>query len=385
MHRWYRSILFLAIGSCAAVLASSTAALAVCPLQPPPPCGPVGITGRADAPSARCGQEPRRVCENKRGPRGPQGEPGGPGPRGQAGQTGQTGSSGARGATGPRGVEGSNGNTGADGPAGPAGAAGAAGAAGPAGADGAAGPAGQPGAAGETGPQGLQGVRGEVGAAGPEGAPGAAGADGQTGAAGTDGESGAAGETGAAGATGAAGEEGLEGEQGADGIDGTPGADGAAGPAGETGPEGLTGPEGENGLAEYGYVYNTVAETIALGGAVSFGSNGVLSPGIEHVAGSTDTIVTAAGIYEIDFSASTVGPSQLALFVDGIPLTGSTYGSGAGTQQNSGQVLASLPTGAILTLRNHQSSGAVELQPNAGGTEASTNASILITLIDGTP
>lgn len=211
------------------------------------------------------------------------------------------------------------------------------------------------------GPAGLRGVQGEVGAAGPEGAPGA---------------------DGAAGADGEPGERGLEGERGADGIDGAPGADGAAGPIGETGPEG---PEGTNGLAEYGYVYNTDLETIALGGAVSFGFNGVLSPGIEHVAGSTDIVVTTAGIYEIDFSTSTVGPSQLTLFVDGVPISGSTYGSGAGTQQNAGQVLASLPAGATLTLRNHLSSAAVELQPNAGGTQASTNASILMTLIDGTP
>jgi hypothetical protein len=209
--------------------------------------------------------------------------------------------------------------------------------------------------------------------------------DGEAGAAGANGEPGADGEAGAAGADGEPGEQGLEGEQGAAGVDGAPGVDGAAGPPGEPGPEGLEGPEGTNGLAEYGYVYNTVLETIALGGAVSFGSNGVLSPGIEHVAGSTDIVATTGGIYEIDFSTSTVGPSQLTLFVNGVPIIGSTYGSGAGTQQNGGQVLASLPAGATLTLRNHLSSAAVELQPSAGGTQASTNASILITLIDGTP
>lgn len=120
-------------------------------------------------------------------------------------------------------------------------------------------------------------------------------------------------------------------------------------------------------------------------GAVSFSSSGVLSSGIAHVAGTTDVIVLTAGIYEIDFSASTVAPSQLALFANGVPLSGSIYGSGAGTQQNAGQAIASLPAGAILTLRNYTSSAAVELQPNAGGTEASTNASILVTLIDGTP
>jgi hypothetical protein len=204
----------------------------------------------------------------------------------------------------------------------------------------------------------LQGVQGEVGAAGPEGPPGA------------DGESGA---------------DGLEGKRGATGIDGVAGEEGAAGPAGEAGPAGQEGPEGTNGLAEYGYVYNTALETIALGGAVSFNANGVLSSGIEHVAGTTDIVVTNAGLYEIEFSTSTVAPSQLALFLNGAPISGSTYGSGAGTQQNGGQVIGSLPAGAVLTLRNHLSSAAVELQPNAGGTQPSTNASILISLIDGTP
>lgn len=341
--RWYRSILFLVIGSCAAALGPSAAALAVCPLRPPPPCGPVGFTGRPDAPLARCGHEPRRVCGNERGPKGPRGEPGKTGPRGQ---TGQTGSRGVQGSAGPRGIEGSTGSPGAAG---------------------ATGPAGLQGVQGETGPQGLQGVQGEVGAAGPEGPPGTDGA------------------AGAAGVNGEPGEQGLQGEQGAAGVDGAPGAEGPEGPAGEAGPPGPQGPEGTNGLAEYGYVYNTVLETVALGGAVSFGSNGILSPGIEHVAGTTDIFVTTPGIYAIDFSTSTVAPSQLTLFVDGVPISGSTYGSGAGTQQNGGQVIASLPAGAVLTLRNYLSSAAVELQPSAGGTQASTNASILITLIDGTP
>jgi hypothetical protein len=290
-----------------------------------------------------------------------------------------------------QGVQGEVGAAGPDGPPGADGAAGADGATGEAGAsgeDGAAGeegPEGQAGSTGEAGSQGLQGIHGEVGAAGPDGPPGA------DGAAGADGEAGAAGVNGEPGADGESGEQGLEGEPGADGIDGAPGAEGAAGPAGEAGsageagPAGQEGPEGTNGLAEYGYVYNTALETVGLGGAVSFNSNGVLSSGIEHVAGTTDIVVLSAGTYEIAFSTSTVAPSQLTLFVDGVPISGSTYGSGAGTQQNGGQVIGSLPAGTVLTLRNYLSSAAVELQPNAGGTQPSTNASILITLVDGTP
>jgi hypothetical protein len=54
------------------------------------------------------------------------------------------------------------------------------------------------------------------------------------------------------------------------------------------------------------------------------------------------------------------------------------YGSGAGTQQDNGQVILTLSAGDVLTLVNHSSAAAVTLQTLAGGTQTNVNASLLI-------
>ncbi len=71
-------------------------------------------------------------------------------------------------------------------------------------------------------------------------------------------------------------------------------------------------------------------------------------------------------------------PNQFALFVNGIPLANSIYGSGAGTQQNNGMFIATLPAGAALTIVNHTSTAAVSLASLIGGTQVNVNASVII-------
>jgi hypothetical protein len=89
-----------------------------------------------------------------------------------------------------------------------------------------------------------------------------------------------------------------------------------------------------------------------------------------------------AGDYKVTFSTSGVEPSQMALFRNGALVPGTIYGSGAGTQQNTGQVIVSLSSGDVLTVRNHTSSSAVTLQTLAGGTQTSSNASVAIEKLD---
>ncbi|WP_068648190.1 class I SAM-dependent methyltransferase [Paenibacillus antarcticus] len=62
-------------------------------------------------------------------------------------------------------------------------------------------------------------------------------------------------------------------------------------------------------------------------------------------------------------------------------ITGTIYGSGAGTQLNMGQALMYLAAGDVLTLRNHSSSAAVTLQTLAGGTHTNVNASVILKLL----
>ncbi|ETT84145.1 collagen-like protein [Viridibacillus sp. FSL R5-0477] len=136
-----------------------------------------------------------------------------------------------------------------------------------------------------------------------------------------------------------------------------------------------------SGLCEYGYIYNLGAEVVAIDADIIFDSTGIVTPGITHVPGTSQIIVTTPGIYEINYVVSGVEPNQFTLFLNGAPVTGTTYGSGAGTQQNTGQAIISLASGSSLTLRNHSSAAAVTLQTLAGGTQINVNASIVLKLL----
>jgi hypothetical protein len=114
---------------------------------------------------------------------------------------------------------------------------------------------------------------------------------------------------------------------------------------------------------------------------VLFDTNGFVTPDLLHAPGTPQIVVGTAGRYDVRFMVASVEPSQFTLFVNGTPVPGSTYGSGAGTQQNSGQVLVELVAGDVLTLRNHTSAAAVTLQTLAGGTQVNVNASIMITQV----
>jgi hypothetical protein len=268
-----------------------------------------------------------------------------------------------------------------------AGRTGARGAGGRTGAAGAAGRAGEQGATGATGEAGALGAAGLMGSAG---MPGAMGEQGMTGPAGLAGPTGADGARGAAGPAGTTGADGARGAAGANGAVGTTGATGASGQAGAQGEQGYTGAQGEAGEAgagspaDYGYVFNEREQVVEIGADVAFDQTGVTSQAISHKPGSTDIQVDATGNYEVRFIVSGSEPSQFALAVKDEVLPGTTYGSGAGTQQNAGSVIVSLARGDALTLRNVGSDSAVTLASAIGGKRQTVNASVTITrLPDG--
>ena len=201
------------------------------------------------------------------------------------------------------------------------------------------------------GPAGPVGPVGPVGPAGAQGVPGVAGAQGQPGPAGATGPIGPAGATGPAGPTG------------------------ATGPTGPTGATGPTGPAG--GLSAFGYIYNNSAETVAIEAPIAFDLNGPLL-GITHAPNNAGVNVTATGTYAIHFTVTNVEPAQFTLFVNGAAVPTTTYGSGAGTQQDNGFAILVLQANDTLTLVNHSSAAAVTLQTLAGGTQTNVNASLLI-------
>jgi hypothetical protein len=175
--------------------------------------------------------------------------------------------------------------------------------------------------------------------------------------------------------TGMTGLRGPTGASGTAGATGPTGATGSAGPAGAVGGIGPGGPPGGAGTVAYAYIYNLGTQSVAIDANVNFDSNGDLS-GFTHTAGTTGLAVASAGEYRVDFSVTADEPNQFTLMDNGLAVPGSTYGSGAGTQQNDGQVVLHLAAGDVLTLENHASAAAVTLQTLAGGTETNVNASL---------
>jgi hypothetical protein len=180
------------------------------------------------------------------------------------------------------------------------------------------------------------------------------------------------------GDAGAAGPQGIPGDDGAPGPAGDTGPAGTTGATGDTGATGATGAAGTGGLAEYAYVYNLIAKTVPIEADVTFSANGLMTPGITHAPGTAGVHLTNAGDYKVTFSVSGTEPSQMALFVNGTLVPGSIYGSGAGTQQSTGQVIATFSSGDEITVRNHSSAAAVGLASVIGGTQANSNASLAI-------
>jgi hypothetical protein len=191
------------------------------------------------------------------------------------------------------------------------------------------------------------------------------------------------GPTGPTGATGAQGPTGPQGATGpcctgATGPQGPTGPQGATGLQGPTGPQGATGTTGTGGILGYGYIYTlTQPATVAIGAAIIFDSNGPLF-GVTHALSTPNITVTAGGTYAITFSVSGTEPNQFAIFINGVVAPSTVYGSGAGTQQNTGFAILTLNPGDQITIVNNLSAAAVTLAPNVGGIATNVRASVLI-------
>jgi hypothetical protein len=131
----------------------------------------------------------------------------------------------------------------------------------------------------------------------------------------------------------------------------------------------------------YAYIYNVSDQVVAVGAPVLFDRNGLLSE-FEHTEGASEIRVLSAGIYTVEFSISGTEPNQFAIFVNRNLVPGSIYGSGAGTQQNNGQITLELALEDVLTLVNYSSAAAVGLASKIGGTQANVNALVRIQKID---
>ena len=128
---------------------------------------------------------------------------------------------------------------------------------------------------------------------------------------------------------------------------------------------------------EFAYVYNLREQTVERDSPVVFDSTGAIS-GIRHTNGAAEIVIRNSGSYLISYSVSGTAPNQFALFVNRVVLSQSVYGSGAGTQQNNGQVIVELLAEDIVTLVNVTGATAVGLASKIGGDKVNVNASITI-------
>jgi hypothetical protein len=215
------------------------------------------------------------------------------------------------------------------------------------------------------GQKGLRGIRGVAGSTGARGRPGAIGAVGAKGLIGATGLQGLVGTTGPIGLQGLAGTTGSAGPPGIQGVPGTPGTPGAPGAP------------GARGLIGYASIYSEGAQSVAVEGPVIFSAAGTMTSGFAHTAGTAELTVATGGVYEIRSEVVPFQASQLALFVNGVVVPGSTFGN-PNASQNSGQAIVALNAGDVVTLRNHTSAGALSLLATSGGTATNENASLLI-------
>jgi len=335
--------------------------------------GPTGATGSVGSVGITGSTGPDGIigATGASGALGPNGETGAQGPLGQTGNIGAIGVTGATGALGSTGV------TGVTGPIGPMGISGSTGSTGPQGPTGITGIGGCTGDSGITGLTGATGIAGILGATGLNGLTGPIGATGAAGTLSPIGPTGATGSTGATGGTGGTGATGL-------GVIGVTGATGATGSTGVTGSTGATGPDGNLYLA-YAYVYNTVNQIVAVGSAVTFNSNGpifggIIDPanGITHtpIPPSSTISINQTGTYSISFIVSGTTPNQFTLFLNGVAVPSTVYGSGSLTY---GYAIIDVLAPSSLTLVNNISVGAVALSAIGGaGPAVGINASIEI-------
>jgi hypothetical protein len=235
------------------------------------------------------------------------------------------------------------------------------------------------GVAGPRGATGKRGARGATGAAGASGAPGAVGPKGDVGAPGAAGPQGPAGSKGDTGAAGSAGTQGPPGPKGDTGDAGAAGPVGPPGAAGPVGPPGPTGPAGADAVSSFAEFYALMppdnAATVAPGTDVDFPQDGP-QDGTANIArtGPGSFLLSAVGIYRVDFSVPVDEAGQLELTLNGAQLAYSVTGRATGTTPIAGEALVQT-TGAneVLTVRNPASeSTALTITPLAGGTQPSS-------------
>jgi len=146
---------------------------------------------------------------------------------------------------------------------------------------------------------------------------------------------------------------------------------------------------GATGTATQAVLSNKTDQSVAVvstagTGAVTFDTNTLLGAGFTHTVGTAGLTVLAAGTYQFTFDVSGAEPNQFQIFVNNVGVPGTTFGSGAGTQQNTGFGYLTLQANDVVTLVNSVSAAAVTLAgatPIGGTNVDNSNATLSLTKV----
>jgi hypothetical protein len=124
------------------------------------------------------------------------------------------------------------------------------------------------------------------------------------------------------------------------------------------------------------------AATVAIGAAVEFPQDGATIGGGEAPVrvGPASFQIQKAGVYQISYQASVDEAGQLAMAVNGTPVSATRAGRATGTSQISNTFMFEFAFADIIEIWNSDSAGALTITPNAGGASA-VSAVLTIALI----
>ena len=136
---------------------------------------------------------------------------------------------------------------------------------------------------------------------------------------------------------------------------------------------------------DYGYFYNLeVSATVAPEAPFPFDTNGAFTSGFLAYSKCCSCNVSSYHyckcwcIYSVQWSVTVAEARQIALFLNGAVVAGTTVGAATGTVVTSSQAIITATAGSLLTLRNHTSVAALTLVTPSGGTAGNNTNSILI-------
>ena len=151
-------------------------------------------------------------------------------------------------------------------------------------------------------------------------------------------------------------------------------------------PRGRRAPPGrrEPGAPGYAYLYSSGRQSLELGQAVAFESNGAISAGFSHEPGQAALVLDAPGTYLVSFAVQATEPNQMSVYLDEEEVPGSIYGSPvAGLPTGGNVIVTSTAPGQLLSIRAGKAGkGGLELQVAAGGEQRSTNASLTVQALE---